>query len=63
MTGGVLYRGPIQELNGRYIFADNVFAQIWSFDPANPLGTVQKMNSLFTPDEGQIFGVTSFDLD
>jgi hypothetical protein len=63
VTGGVLYRGPIQELNGRYIFADNVFGQIWSFDPANPLGTVQNMNSLFTPDEGQIFGVTSFDLD
>ncbi|WP_197529879.1 PQQ-dependent sugar dehydrogenase [Botrimarina mediterranea] len=63
VTGGVLYRGPIQELDGRYIFADNVFGQIWSFDPANPLGTVQNMNSLFTPDEGQIFGVTSFDLD
>lgn len=63
VTGGVLYRGPIQELYGRYIFADNVFGQIWSFDPANPLGTVQNMNSLFTPDQGQIYGVTSFDLD
>lgn len=63
VTGGVLYRGPIQELYGRYIFADNVFGQVWSFDPANPLGTVQNMNSLFTPDQGQIYGVTSFDLD
>jgi glucose/arabinose dehydrogenase len=63
VTGGVLYRGPIQELYGRYIFADNVSGNIWSFDPANPLGTVQNMNALFAPDEGQIYGVTSFDLD
>lgn len=63
VTGGVLYRGPIQELDGRYIFADNVSGQIWSFDPTNPLGTVQNMNALFAPDQGQIFGVTSFDLD
>lgn len=63
VTGGVLYRGPIQELNGRYVFADNVSGQIWSFDPANPLGTVQNMNALFAPAQGQIYGVTSFDLD
>ncbi|TWT92897.1 hypothetical protein Pla108_40370 [Botrimarina colliarenosi] len=63
VTGGVVYRGPVQELYGRYVFADNVSGQIWSFDPADPSGTIQNMNSLFTPDQGQIYGVTSFDLD
>lgn len=63
VTGGVLYRGPVQELNGLYIFADNVSSNIWAFDPADPTNTIQNMNALFTPDEGQIFAVTSFDLD
>lgn len=63
VTGGYVYRGPIEELQGRYVFGDAVSGHIWSFDPANPSGTVQNMNALFTPNEGQIFSVTSFGED
>ncbi len=31
VTGGYVYRGPIRELQGRYIFADFQNARIWSF--------------------------------
>lgn len=31
VTGGYVYRGPIKELQGRYIFADYQNARIWSF--------------------------------
>lgn len=63
ITGGVMYRGPVQELQGRYIFADNVSGHIWSLDPDDPSESVQLMDSLFTPDQGEIYGVTSFDFD
>ena len=31
VTGGYVYRGPIKELQGRYIFADYLNPRIWSF--------------------------------
>lgn len=31
VTGGYVYRGPIQSLQGRYIFADYQLPRIWSF--------------------------------
>jgi len=31
VTGGYVYRGPIEELQGRYIFADYQNPRIWSF--------------------------------
>jgi glucose/arabinose dehydrogenase len=31
VTGGYLYRGPIKELQGRYVFADFQNPRIWSF--------------------------------
>jgi hypothetical protein len=63
VTGGYVYRGPVEELQGRYIFGDAVSGHIWSFDPANPSGTVQNMDALFAPNEGQIFSATSFGED
>jgi hypothetical protein len=63
VTGGYVYRGPVEELQGKYIFGDAVSGHIWAFDPANPSGTVQNMNALFAPDEGQIVSVTSFGED
>lgn len=32
ITGGYVYRGPIEELQGSYFFADYVTNQIWSLD-------------------------------
>jgi glucose/arabinose dehydrogenase len=31
ITGGYLYRGPVKELEGRYIFADYQNRKVWSF--------------------------------
>jgi glucose/arabinose dehydrogenase len=38
VTGGYVYRGPIEELRGRYFFADAVIDKIWSitFDGSDP---------------------------
>ena len=36
VTGGVLYRGPVAELQGMYVFGDFVNARIWAFDPRRP---------------------------
>lgn len=31
VVGGYVYRGPIEELQGYYFFADNVSGKTWSF--------------------------------
>jgi hypothetical protein len=37
ITGGALYRGPLAELNGKYIYSDYVSGRIWEldYDPAS----------------------------
>lgn len=35
VTGGYVYRGPIQELQGKYFFADFANPRIWSFEVEN----------------------------
>ena len=30
VTGGYVYRGPIEELQGRYVFGDAVSGHVWS---------------------------------
>jgi glucose/arabinose dehydrogenase len=58
VTGGNVYRGPDPTLQGKYFFADsnNSFDvaddKFWTFDPANPSGTVASIKSLLTPDVG-----------
>ena len=32
VTGGYVYRGPIQDLQGKYFFGDFVSEQVWSFE-------------------------------
>ena len=63
VTGGYVYRGPIEELQGRYFLGDAVSGHIWSFDPSDPHGTVQLMDSLLAPDEGSFISITSFGED
>ena len=46
VTGGVLYRGPVSELQGKYVFGDYISDNLWAFDPADPDGTVQRLNDL-----------------
>ncbi|MAE66514.1 MAG: sugar dehydrogenase [Phycisphaeraceae bacterium] len=43
VVGGYVYRGPVRDLVGMYVFADTVSGRIWQFDPADPFGTVQSI--------------------
>lgn len=40
VTGGLVYRGPIAALQGKYIFADFISSQLFSFVPDLASGTV-----------------------
>ena len=58
VTGGYVYRGPDPALQGKYFFLDSRNStsttddNYWMFDPANPFGTVQNIDSLLTPNVG-----------
>jgi len=55
VTGGYIYRGPDPALQGKYFFLDSRNSastaddNYWMFDPANPFGTVQNIDSLLVP--------------
>lgn len=46
VVGGYVYRGPDPEVQGRYFFADSFPSQLWTFDPSDPDGTVQNVESI-----------------
>jgi glucose/arabinose dehydrogenase len=58
VSGGYVYRGPDPSLQGKYFFLDSRSSpqttddNYWMFDPANPFGTVENIDSLLTPDVG-----------
>ena len=58
VTGGYVYRGPDPDLQGKYFFLDSRSSpstaddNYWIFDPADPFGTVQNIDSLLVPDAG-----------
>jgi glucose/arabinose dehydrogenase len=68
VTGGYVYRGPDPDpaLQGKYFFLDSRNSgsttddNFWLFDPANPYGTVQNIDSLLTRDVGLGQFPTSF---
>ena len=69
VTGGYVYRGPIQELQGQYFFADYVRNRVWSLRfngdaPASHDGTnytdFVDWTSLLRPDAGTIQDISSF---
>jgi glucose/arabinose dehydrogenase len=74
VTGGYVYRGPIQELVGRYFFADYATARVYSlvwdgsdpagFDGTNYGGLIDHgSDPRFTPDVGVVDLVSSFGED
>ena len=69
VTGGYVYRGPDPALQGKYFFLDSRSSaptgddNYWMFDPANPFGTVQNIDSLLVPDIGQAQFPVSFGED
>jgi glucose/arabinose dehydrogenase len=69
VSGGYVYRGPDPSLQGRYFFLDSRNSvttaddNYWMFDPANPFGTVQNIDSLLTPNVGSPQWPVSFGED
>lgn len=70
ITGGYVYRGPVEALRGNYFFADFITGNIWSIPIARvSLGTTIPSSQFtlrrtqFTPNAGTIGNVSSFGLD
>jgi|JI10StandDraft_1071094.scaffolds.fasta_scaffold74010_3 glucose/arabinose dehydrogenase len=70
ITGGVVYRGPIEDLQAQYIFGDFGSNTLWSVPIANlNIGTVLPSSSLtvrttqFAPNAGTINSVVGFGTD
>lgn len=63
VVGGYVYRGPLAELRGQYIFCDTISGNIWRFDPANPGGTVVRINPQLVPDAGTLSFIVSLGED
>jgi glucose/arabinose dehydrogenase len=64
VTGGYVYRGPIQALEGHYFFADYVSQQVWSlkYDGQN-VSDFQFRSGQIVPDTGSLGGIASFGED
>jgi hypothetical protein len=59
IVGGYVYRGVDPEVQGRYFFGDSFPTRIWTFDPADPDGTVANVQSILDPTN-QIVTPVSF---
>jgi hypothetical protein len=70
VIGGYVYRGPVEALQGLYIFADFISNNIWSVPiAALPRGATASSsaftnrNAAFTPNVGSLTQITSFGED
>jgi glucose/arabinose dehydrogenase len=70
LTGGYVYRGPVEALRGQYFFADFVSNNIWSLPLARlvpgttrPASEFIQRTAAFTPATGAITSISSFGLD
>jgi len=70
VTGGYVYRGPVEALQGLYIFGDFVRGRLWSvpasslvFGQTLPSSAFTVRNTDFTPNAGAIGNVASFGED
>lgn len=70
VTGGFVYRGPVDALYGQYIFADFVSNNVWSLPAASLVsgttissGDFTMRNAAFTPDAGRLTNIASFGED
>jgi len=70
VTGGYVYRGPVEALRGHYIFGDFVRGHVWSipvsrvrFGSTLASSTFTLRNADFAPNVGAINNVSSFGVD
>lgn len=61
ITGGYLYRGPVQQLNGRYFFGDFVTQDIYSglFDATTPVADYDGTNLINIQNHTNLFEAAS----
>jgi glucose/arabinose dehydrogenase len=70
VTGGYVYRGPVAQLQGRYVFGDFVSGRIWSVAASSLVqgvtrveGQFSDLTSTLAPDVGAINNIASFGED
>jgi glucose/arabinose dehydrogenase len=69
VTGGHVYRGPLESLRGEYVFADFVNPNVWSVASSRLLpnstfpSSEFRIRSDFVPNAGTIDNVVSFGVD
>jgi glucose/arabinose dehydrogenase len=70
VTGGYVYRGPVEALRGQYVFGDFVNGNLWSFPIARisvgatlPATQFTVRRTSFAPTQGTIDNISSFGLD
>ncbi len=70
VTGGYVYRGPVEALQGSYVFADFISNNIWSFASSAAMQGSTLQSSAFTiqttafrPDLGTLDRISSFGED
>jgi glucose/arabinose dehydrogenase len=70
VTGGLVYRGPVEALRGQYLFADFISGNLWSIPVARvSLGTTIPSSQFilrradFTPNAGAINNPVAFGVD
>lgn len=64
VTGGYVYRGPIESLHGKYFFADYANPRIWSIEVKNgKAGNFQDWTQQLKPTRGTLNLIASFGED
>ena len=70
VTGGYVYRGPVESLRGLYVFADFVRPNVWSVPVSRlqpgvtlPSSEFTVRNADFAPDVGEFTNIASFGVD
>jgi glucose/arabinose dehydrogenase len=64
VTGGTVYRGPVTALQGKYIFADHLSNQIWSFHyDGTDVNEFQNLTAALRPPGISIGGIVAFGED
>ncbi|KRA83150.1 hypothetical protein ASD76_03505 [Altererythrobacter sp. Root672] len=70
ITGGFVYRGPVEPLQGLYVFADFVSNNIWTVPIAGltpgtttPSTAFTNRNAAFVPNAGSLAGIVGFGED
>jgi glucose/arabinose dehydrogenase len=70
VTGGVVYRGPVEDLQGQYIFGDFLSNNIWTIPEASlvpgsvlPASALTRRNAELAPDVGTIEFIVAFGTD